>query len=294
MKHVLMCCVLLACMNRVSGNGPVAQNSAVTIINNHSDTINVNQNVTDPNGGTLTDNIITPAVHGLTSIVNLNQVLYIPAAGYFGMDSFIFQVCDTLGLCAHATVYINILGTDSPPVAPVYQYAFADTLTDTVLNVLVNDYGPSGEPLTIAAVINPDSGLGYLVIDSPGVKFIHTPQSCGSDTYQVVVCNYSLCDTDIVITNVSCPGNFFLPQGFSPNGDGINDFLVFPQLSYFPNSTLTVFNRYGTVVYLSSDYQNNWNGTDVDTNRPLPDGTYFYTLQVSDGRNFNNYCVINR
>jgi gliding motility-associated-like protein len=189
------------------------------------------------------------------------------------------------------------LGTSAPPVVAILYDTFNYTITDTIIDVLANDYDSLHEPLSVASVINFDSTgiLGNLVLDSIGeVIFMHAPLSCGTESYQYIVCNYSLCDTGIAIIYVNCPANFFTPQGFSPNGDGINDFLVFPELGYFPNSSLRVFNRYGTVVYQSTDYQNNWDGTDSDTNKPLPDGTYFYVLQVSDGRNFNNYVIINR
>jgi len=61
----------------------------------------------------------------------------------------------------------------------------------------------------------------------------------------------------------------------TPNGDGVNDYLRFTRLEYFPNSELTIFNRWGAVVYSSSDYRNNWNGDD------LSDGVYYYILKIS-------------
>lgn len=63
---------------------------------------------------------------------------------------------------------------------------------------------------------------------------------------------------------------------FTPNGDGINDFLKFDLLEVFIGSKLTVFNRWGKELYQSSNYQNNWDGGD------LKDGTYFYILDIDD------------
>jgi gliding motility-associated-like protein len=85
-----------------------------------------------------------------------------------------------------------------------------------------------------------------------------------------------------------------LPQSFSPNGDGKNDKLIFTNLEYFAPASLKAFNRYGTLVYENTDYHNDWEGTMLDSNEALPDGTYSYILQLADKRSFNNYVTILR
>jgi gliding motility-associated-like protein len=64
----------------------------------------------------------------------------------------------------------------------------------------------------------------------------------------------------------------------TPNGDGYNDVLEFPNLTKFDNYSLTIFNRHGMTVYQSLRYQNDWNG--VRNGEPLPEGVYFYVLRV--------------
>ena len=77
----------------------------------------------------------------------------------------------------------------------------------------------------------------------------------------------------------------FVPGGFSPNQDGLNDYFVIRR----PSQTtiqLEVFNRWGNVIYRSADYKNDWNGR---TNQPgnvlgpeIPDGTYYYIITGND------------
>lgn len=91
----------------------------------------------------------------------------------------------------------------------------------------------------------------------------------------------------------------FIPEGFSPNGDGINDLFV---IRGFGNVTISleVYNRWGHLVYKSDNYQNDWNGkanTGINVgseNDGLPDGTYYYVIRTSDGRKFVRYMTINR
>lgn len=92
-----------------------------------------------------------------------------------------------------------------------------------------------------------------------------------SGSYYVTVtglCN-SASDTT-TITTVIC--DIIVPNVITPNGDGQNDMLVFEGLEHYPNSSLVVFNRWGTKIYESANYQNNWNPVDVS------DGTYFFIL----------------
>ncbi|MEX2379389.1 MAG: gliding motility-associated C-terminal domain-containing protein, partial [Vicingaceae bacterium] len=63
---------------------------------------------------------------------------------------------------------------------------------------------------------------------------------------------------------------------FTPNGDGVNDFLAFDLLELYPGSKLQVFNRWGKLIYEDNDYYNDWDGGDN------PAGTYFYILDIND------------
>ncbi|MEO9257823.1 MAG: gliding motility-associated C-terminal domain-containing protein, partial [Crocinitomicaceae bacterium] len=81
--------------------------------------------------------------------------------------------------------------------------------------------------------------------------------------------------------------DFFIPEGFSPNGDGINDLFVIRGILNFPNNNFTIFNRWGNKVFESSPYQNTWDGkctTGLYIGKDLlPTGTYFYLLDLKDG-----------
>ncbi len=69
----------------------------------------------------------------------------------------------------------------------------------------------------------------------------------------------------------------------TPNGDGVNDELLFRGLEAFPENELTIFNRWGTVVYKKIGYQNDatrWTAT--RDGQDLPADTYYYILTFSD------------
>ena len=86
-----------------------------------------------------------------------------------------------------------------------------------------------------------------------------------------------------------------VPTGFSPNNDGNNDRFVIPELSNINDAHLIVFNRWGNIVFESTAYQNDWDGTCQEKsclgNGILPEGTYFYSLDVND-EHFDGYTTL--
>jgi gliding motility-associated-like protein/uncharacterized repeat protein (TIGR01451 family) len=88
-------------------------------------------------------------------------------------------------------------------------------------------------------------------------------------------------------TVVLTPIDFHIPDGFSPNGDGINDLFVIRGISGYPTNEITIFNRWGTKVFDAAPYTNNWDGKSTATlnvgNDVLPVGTYFYILDLGNG-----------
>lgn len=81
----------------------------------------------------------------------------------------------------------------------------------------------------------------------------------------------------------------------TPNGDGVNDYLVFPCLStpLYPANRLIVFNQWGDEVYSASPYLNDWEGT--YKGKDLPVGTYYYMLDLgNDTEVIRDFVVIER
>ncbi|MDN5286319.1 MAG: Beta-mannanase/endoglucanase precursor [Mucilaginibacter sp.] len=76
-------------------------------------------------------------------------------------------------------------------------------------------------------------------------------------------------------------------QGLSPNGDGINDFLLIEGLNAYPNNTLTIMNRNGVKVFETKGYDNGskvFDGHSNITGTMQQAGTYFYSLDYQDGK----------
>lgn len=66
-----------------------------------------------------------------------------------------------------------------------------------------------------------------------------------------------------------------VPNSFSPNEDGVNDYFIIHNLN--ENSKMVIFDRLGKVVFETDNYQNDWNGEDMDGHK-LPSDTYWYVF----------------
>lgn len=80
--------------------------------------------------------------------------------------------------------------------------------------------------------------------------------------------------------------DFNIPEGFSPNGDDINDLFVIRGIDRFPSNSFMVFNRWGDKLFEANPYTNTWDGKSTTGIRiggdELPVGTYFYVLDLGD------------
>ncbi|GEM_PF-6575024 len=102
----------------------------------------------------------------------------------------------------------------------------------------------------------------------------------GPDQACIVICdNLGICDTTILLISV-LDGSTTIEvyTGFSPNDDGVNDVFKIKNIEQYPNNELKIYNRWGKSVYSTKGYRNGWNGEYRNTK--LPDGSYFYFLNV--------------
>ncbi len=96
--------------------------------------------------------------------------------------------------------------------------------------------------------------------------------------------------------------NMDIPEGFSPNGDGMNDFWKIDGIENYPNNIVRVFNRWGNIVFEVRGYDNQSRKWTSQSNvgliigaRQVPDGTYFYVIDLGNGgKPISGYIIVNR
>jgi gliding motility-associated-like protein len=176
-----------------------------------------------------------------------------------------------------------------------------DTVMITFWQVPTSNAGPDQSidvANTVFAASTPAYGSGLWIIQNPGstIAIPGDPLSAvtnlvvGSNTFTWSVTNGTCppANDDVVIT----VNDVILPEGISPNGDGLNDVWVIGGISTLKNE-LRIFNRWGETVYETENYQNDWAGTKSNGNE-LPNDTYFFVLKVEGYEDFTGYIIVNR
>jgi gliding motility-associated-like protein len=79
-----------------------------------------------------------------------------------------------------------------------------------------------------------------------------------------------------ILANSEC--DIVIPNTFTPNGDGINDYWAIPVLTKYTSADVLIYNRYGKLVYQSAGYARPWDGT--FQGKALPAGTYYYIVDT--------------
>jgi gliding motility-associated-like protein len=86
----------------------------------------------------------------------------------------------------------------------------------------------------------------------------------------------------VTIADIQTESCLFIPNAFTPNGDGDHDMWVISNLDLYNSIKLEIFNRWGNKVYENADYQNDWDGLSSD-GKKLPGGVYYYVIDMSNG-----------
>ena len=177
---------------------------------------------------------------------------------------------DSLG-CFFDTGYVRIA---------VYPIPTVDGGQDKTISV--------GSSVELKAKISDDANFIQWQPNA-GLSCINCPNPTASPkqttSYKVMVMNAGGCvNRDEVTVFVVCNnGNIFLPNAFSPNGDGNNDVFYPRGTGLYNIRSLKVFNRWGEPVFEAKDFQANdaskgWNG--VFKGKPAPNDVYVYFVEV--------------
>jgi gliding motility-associated-like protein len=106
-----------------------------------------------------------------------------------------------------------------------------------------------------------------------------------SITDESVTCSAK--DTAVIVVDL----NIEVPNAFSPNKDGVNDKFLIDKLKSLDNFKFTVFNKWGSIVFETTDADDLWDGT--RNGKDLPVGVYYYIFDYSiAGKSYNKHNYV--
>ena len=176
--------------------------------------------------------------------------------------------------------------TEHTPIANDDELTLEEGQQEITFDLFENDETSNVASFTFT---NTDPTLGMISENVGDGMITYLPQVgvAGVALFDYTICNTdcpSLCDSaNVTITLDGEIDLDNLPNTITPNGDGLNDILIFDVLNTgnYPNNSMIIFNRWGDEVHVASPYNNDWGGT--FQGKLLPQGTYYYILRLSLG-----------
>ncbi|MBN8702362.1 MAG: gliding motility-associated C-terminal domain-containing protein [Bacteroidetes bacterium] len=271
---------------------PTTGGTPLTLTNSDSDPIPNYLDIDADNDG-IVDNIEAQTTTGYVA----------PSTNDTDYDGILNSYDNYVGFGGSGLTPTNTDGMDKP------DYLDLDTDGDYFSDIIEgNDFDGDGAPDDLATGNDADNdGLddAYDNIDGtiaanaiPNVANNDGPPT--SSTFPLV--NSATTELDWRDKN----NKIIVPEGFSPNGDGINDYFQLKGIESFPRNEVTIFNRWGNIVFEGKQYDNNkvkWDGTNNNSfgtgDGFVPEGTYFYVIfyrvtEDSELMKLSGYVYVNR
>ncbi len=213
-----------------------------------------------------------------------------------GTDSACMILCDDFGYCDTTYMFITVIEEQiieegEVPIAIPDSTAIKE---GSEVDIVVMSNDTINGILDTIYVLDPPTHGDVVVNDDGTMTYVPDEEYCNSmepDNFTYVLCNTFGCDTTYVTVLVICK-DLTVFTGFSPNGDGVNDTFFIEGILNYPDSELSVFNRWGNEVFFAKGYLNDWDGS--WSGKMLPDGTYFYVLEDGEGNSYSGYVQIHR
>lgn len=246
-------------------------------------------------GGTSFDNSVT--VVWQNAPANTIQVSYETLNGCFvTMPNF---VDITIVSCSDLTISKTV-DVEEPFVGDevVFTIGLNNNGLDAFINLIIDETLPSGftyvSYVATHGTYDPFTGLWTIpslpagahaemkitVTVNPSGEYMNVVTIKTSDPFDMDMNN----NTAHALARPSCLSVY---NEISPNGDGVNDYLIIDCIENYPNNSVDIFNRYGNLIYHVEGYGNDWDGVAnvngvIGKGEVIPTGTYYYILRVED------------
>ena len=204
----------------------------------------------------------------------MSMIVRVLATGDYA-NTAIVDLVETDNIIENNEVTITPTPIPAPPIA-VDDAVTTKSNTPVDIFILDNDKpGLTNSPLvpgSVEIITQPKNGT--ITIDADG-KVIYTPNHgyVGQDDFVYRVKDeLGFWSNEATVTITIVANDLFIPNVFTPNGDGKNDNFVIIGIEGYERVAITIVNRWGNEVYRNENYDNTWSG------KGLNEGTYYYII----------------
>lgn len=207
----------------------------------------------------------------------------LPNPTHIYQDSGLYTVSMTMMVsqgCTDTQTVIKVNAVDVKP-SPIAAFSVDPAITD-VFHTKINFTDESKE--------NIEAWYYFSETDSSEIRNTHHTYIDGGYyyPYQIVTNKYGCKDTAVRQIYIIPYTTLYIPNSFTPNGDGINDVFI-PVIKDELSYDFQIFDRWGNTIFHSTNDQEAWDGT--FHGQKSPDGTYVYQLNYTPPQEKVNHVV---
>ena len=200
-----------------------------------------------------------------------------------GFDSYSWSTGEST-----AAITVNATGTyqvtfSNATCTYVQQIVVGTSQVNNISSIEVVDFRASNE--IIVHMENPDDNVLFSIDGGTTFQAANTFNGLLPGIYEVVVDNGCT-----LLEEIAVVGGLY--TFFTPNNDGVNDRWELLNPEFFPNVTISVFDRYGKLLNSFQGTQSGWDGT--FRNREMPSDDYWYRLEMEEGRVVTGHFALKR
>lgn len=218
---------------------------------------------------------------GTTSTSTANPMVHTYTTN--GLYSVYVKITSPNG-CVSDTTYTNLIDIYDIPVAAFDANPQPTNISNP--NITFYDYSSSFVNQWVWDFgINLPGYPTFSTMQNPTVKF--PDNTSGVYPVTLYVISAQGC-ADTITRNIIIDGLYtlYLPTSFTPNNDGLNDEFGVTGEKIDPNDfKFMIFNRWGEMMFQTTDPSIGWNGKQNNTGEPLPEGVYVWRIMAKDGNN---------
>jgi large repetitive protein len=296
-------------------NNPHAIDDIFVITALNKETFYILKNDVGANASNLT--LISSPRHGTASVQG-DKIEYTPYNLSFEIDSMDYKICKgSPTICSSARIYVYNYNS----IPPIIRDVTIETAEETdyqfvLLNFLHSFEDPLGKPMTgIKVISSPANGMLKFKRNIFSVDFnieadqvdqlVYTPnpQYSGEDFFewQAVAGGRKSNTAKVQIKVNPSLKELIVYEGFSPNGDSPNDQWIIDGIEDYPENRVKIFNRFGILVFETSNYDNIsrvWSGetnvNHLNAERLAPNDVYYYLISVEGGKSRKGSVALKR
>ncbi len=198
-------------------------------------------------------------------------------------ETFVTTLTNTINMVTQGFLQPDTIINQLMTITPIVTNETCIDSKDGSVKLEIVSHEPTGyiKYVWYPTSICPDSTCTTIEDLAPGIYTVQVVKTVTAQSTSTTLYTYTF---TVNASQDVCSITIY--NGLTPNGDGFNDVFYIENIANFPDNHVTIYNRWGQLLYETKNYDNVdkcWKGTVASGTQTAPSGTYFYIIDLNNG-----------